>query len=335
MLKMIEIKNTIIRSLIKNNLINSKEDILSIEHINKGLINYIFLIRLKNKDLVAKYAADFCRFSPNIKIDKNRLDIEYRAITLWKSLTKKNYFPSVEYYDKEANILFFEKIPESYRLLDCDLFSGIVDLNLPKKLGRFLAELHNSTAYNKDIQAQFSNTKMMQEFKLPAIYENITYDILLKRKIKKLENSLLKNKVCLVHADFKPINMFYNAKDFILIDYEQAHYGNPALDVCYTPVIYLLAMANNPSKSDDYYYCIESFWDAYKNKSELKELKILEENSLKHLGVNILSRTFGITKINTLQKPAIRRFVNILSQKLISGEIASFYSLKSKSSKII
>ncbi len=332
---MIEIKNKIIKSLIKNDCIKSKSDILGFSHINKGLINYIFSIRLKSKNLIAKHATDFCRFSPDMKIDKNRLDTEYRAVALWKSLTKKNYFPEVECYDKENNILFFEKIPDSYRLLDHDLFAGIVDLSLPKKLGAFLAELHNSTAYNKDIQAQFSNTNMIRKFKLPVIYENITEDLLLKRKIRLLENDLLKNKICLVHADFKPINMFYTDKSFILIDYEQAHYGDPALDVCYLPAIYLLSLTANLSKSEDYYSGIESFWDAYRKNSKFKNIEGIEKNSLEHLGVNILSRTFGVTKLKALQKPAIRKFVNSLSTKLILGEIESFHSIKGVSAKLV
>lgn len=329
------IKNKIIRSLIKNSFIKSKNDILSVEHIDKGLINYIFSISLKNKNLIAKYAADFCRFSPDIKIDKNRLDTEYRAIALWKSLTKKDHFPKVEYYDKGDNILFFEKIPDSYRFLDYDLFSGIVDLNLPEKLGTFLAELHNSTAYRKDIQTQFSNMEMIKKFKIPAIYKNITISPALKKDIRILEDNLLTNKVCLVQSDFKPINIFYTNDNFILIDYEQTHYGDPALDVCYSPVIYILAMTTQLSKSDDYFRCIESFWDAYKKESKFKGIGLLEKNSLKHLGVNMLSRTFGITKLKALQKPKIKRFVSKFSEKLIFGEADSFKSLKEISSKLM
>jgi 5-methylthioribose kinase len=323
---MLSIKNRIIQSLIKNSFIKSKKDILSIKHINTGLINYVFSIKISNKSLIAKYATDYCRSTPEIKIDKKRLEKEFQAINLWGSLVKK-HLPKIEFYDKENNVLVFEKIPDTYSLLDNDIFKGKVNKNLPKKLGTFLANLHNSTTYNKDIQIKFRDNEMLKNFKIPVMYENLTKDTLLKRKINVLEKQLLNNKICLVQGDFKPNNIFYTKNHFYLIDYEQTHYGDPALDVCYTPAMYLLAMTNNPSKANEYYESIELFWSNYKKNSKFKNLDKLEENSLKHLGVIILSRTFGITKLGTLQKPKIRQYIRNLSKKLILGDISSFDKL--------
>lgn len=133
--------------------------------------------------------------------------------------------------------------------------------------------------------------------------------------------------MCLVHGDFKPNNIFYTKSNFYLIDFEQAHYGDPALDICYMPSIYLLAMAKNRSKSNDYCKCILNFWKAYCKKSKFKGISKLEKNSLRHLGVIIMSRTFGITKLRAMQTPKIRKFIGSLSRKLILGKINSYDSL--------
>lgn len=322
-----DIKNKIIKSLIKNNYISSKKDILNINLIDRGLINYVFSIKLKRKDLVAKCATGFCRFAPKIKIDTNRLEKEFDAINLWSSLVKSGHFPKIEYYDQENNILVFEKIHHKYRLLDKDLFSGNLDLNLQKKLGSFLAELHNATAYNKAIEKKFKDSAMIRQFKIPAMYRNITKDAKIKKYISALEKQLLENKVCLVHGDFKPNNIFYTQNNFYLIDFEQAHYGDPALDICYMPSIYLLAMAKNRSKSKDYLRCVLNFWKAYSKKSKFKNINKLEKNSLRHLGVIIMSRTFGITKLEALQTPKLKKVIGNLSRKLILGKINSYDSL--------
>ena len=72
------IKNKIIKSLIKQNLIRSEKDILSMKLVDRGLINYIFSIKLHNKALIAKYATNFCRFAPHIKVSEKRLENELR-----------------------------------------------------------------------------------------------------------------------------------------------------------------------------------------------------------------------------------------------------------------
>lgn len=329
------IKNKIINSLIKNNYIKSKKDIKSFKHIDIGLINYIFSVQLKNKPLIAKYATNFSRFNPKIKINKDRLEKELQAINLFSSLIKKNHFPSIEYYDKENDVLVMEKIASKYKSLDDDIFAGTIDLSFPKKLGIFLAELHNLTAYNKNIEKQFSDTGMLKNYKFPVIYKNLTNDPLLQKEINILKKQLLNNKICLLHSDFKPNNIFYTTRHFYIIDFEQSHYGDPALDVCYSPAMYFLAMMKNYSKADDYYYCIESFWNAYSKKSKFKNLKKLEKNSLKHLGVVILSRTFGISKIESLQKPRIKKIISNISKKLILGEINSFDTLKYHAKKFM
>lgn len=166
-----DVKNKLIKSLIKNSYIRSKKDILKISHITRGLVNYLFSIKLKGGDLVAKCATGFCRFAPKIKIDENRLEKEFEAIRLWHFLVKSGHFPKIEYYDKENNILVFEKIHHKYRLLDIDIFSGILDMNLPKKLGSFLAELHNATAYNKAAEKKFNDLAMIPNSKFQLYTE--------------------------------------------------------------------------------------------------------------------------------------------------------------------
>lgn len=322
------IKNKIIKSLIKNNYIKSKKDIINFEHIDKGLVNYLFSIKLKDKTLIAKHATNFCRIFPHLKINKNRLKKELQAINLYNSLIKKNHFPKIKYYDKENDVLVMDKISDKYKILDEDIFSGILDLKISKKLGKFLAEIHNSTLNNKNVNNQFSDTGMLRRFKFPVIYENITTNPKLQKEINILKKSLLKNKVCLIHSDFKPNNILYTGKHFYIIDFEQCHYGNPALDICYAPALYFLAMIQNFSNAEDYYYCIESFWKAYSNKSKLNNIDKLEQDSLKHLGVVTLSRVFGLARINSLQKPKIKRFVNNISKKFIFGEIKTFDTIK-------
>ena len=319
----------IISSLMNKGYIKSVNDVLSIKHINVGLINYLFSIRLKNRDLIAKLARNFCRFAPDIRINKNRLEKEVQAINLFHSLIKTNQFPKIEYYDKKNSVLMMKKLPDDYKLLDEAIFNAVLDLKLPKKLGAFLAELHNATAGNKAIRAQFGDNGMLVDFKFPVLYENITNDPIIIKEIDILKNDLLSNKICLIHSDFKPNNILSTNKDFCVIDFEQSHYGDPALDICYTPAIYFLAMMRNYNKKEDYFYCIESFWKAYKRMSKFKNFSRLEKNSLRHFGVIILSRMFGMTKINSLQKPIIKNLVRALSKKLILGGIDSFSDIKS------
>ncbi len=314
----VRLRQDIITSLRKHDLIDSPQDILSLEHIDKGLINYIFSIRTKDKELIVKYAGDRARGKPSVRIDQKRLKNEFEAIYLYKKLCPSNHFPTTIFFDQEFNLMAMEKVPPAYILLETELREGRINTALAASLGEFLAEMHNSTRDATTIKDIINNIDMIQQIKIPFIYDNITSDPQEIEVIKALKNSLLTDKQCQVQGDFKPNNIFVRGEDFILIDFEQSYYGNPLLDFAYLPSAYLVLSFLHSEKQSAYFEAIRLFWNAYK-KNIL--LPADEQAALQHLGVILLARVDGIIKYDFLQSNQIASILRKVAKKLILRQI--------------
>jgi len=313
-----EIKDMIISSLIEHELIKDASEISSFELIEEGLINYVFSIRTNSGNYVAKHAKEKARARPNMNMDVNRLEKEFEAINLFRKYVNENNFPEVLYFDNMNNILVMKEFSDDYRCLGDDLKKGNVDVGFASKLGGFLAEVHNKTLANKEIEDSFDNIEMIKQIKIPWIYDNIVNDKKEIEAIEVLKQELLTKKQCLVLGDFKPNNLFVSKDNFVLVDYEQAYYGDPVLDFMYMPSSYILLSFLNIDKQDIYFDAVKEYWDSYKKESKIKDY---ESRALKHLGVLMLSRLDGITKYDFLQDSSLLDSLRKVFKDLIFGNI--------------
>ncbi|MBU0615375.1 MAG: phosphotransferase [Nanoarchaeota archaeon] len=313
--KISEIKDELVHSLIKNNLIRDKVQIRQIELIEQGLINYVFSIDVHNRSIIAKHAKDKARARPLMNINADRLKAEYDAIMLFRKFVNKHNFPDPILFDNVNNILYLEKFSNDYLCMEKLLTNGKVSLKLARDLGRFAAMVHNKTSQCK---ISFDNIKMIRQIKIPWIYEGITKDKEIKCKINGLKKQLLENKKCLVMGDFKPNNIFVSHDNFIVVDYEQAYYGDPVLDFAYLPASYIALSYLNPELQGKYIKATEEYWHSYLNRIVIENM---QERALQHLGVILLSRIDGITKYQFLQDRNISTPLRKICKGLILGKI--------------
>ena len=319
-----EAKDKMINSLKEQGIIVSEDEILNFVHIDKGLINYIFSVRTATGEFIIKHAQDKARGKPSVLIDPKRLEKEYDAINIYRRFCKNDVFPKTRFFDAKRNFLIMDKVPDSYHLLENDLKKGIVDFNLAESLGMTLADMHNSTQGKVFINDSFNNLEMIKQIKIPFIYDNITNDPQELEIIQRLKHNLLNNKICLVHGDFKPNNIFVFNADFVLIDFEQSYYGDPLLDLAYLPASYIVMSFSNPGKLEYYLNAVERYWKSYTSRV----LFTCDEHiELQHLGVILLSRVDGIIKYDSLQQNHIASCLRKTAKDLILGKIKDIREL--------
>ena len=68
--------------------------------------------------------------------------------------------------------------------------------------------------------------------------------------------------LCLVHGDYSPKNVLVGGGLWV-IDFEVAHYGDPAFDVAFMLSHLLLKRLHQPWASAELGRCAEEFWGAY------------------------------------------------------------------------
>jgi acetolactate synthase I/II/III large subunit len=312
------IKSTIIESLMYHNMISSAEDIVSFESFDDGLINYVFGVRTKDKDLVIKHSKNKARGKPSVKINPKRLESEFDAINLFRRLSSQDHLPKTHYFDDKRMLLVMEMVSDTYSSLDADLKKGIVNVGVARTMGGALAKMHNDSHDKVNLSQSYDNIDMIKQLKMPFIYEGTTSDPDELKELSKLKSQLLINRSCLVHGDFKPNNIFVKGDDFKMIDFEQAHYGDNILDFVWLPAAYIVLSCLHPEKQEDYFVAVREYWKAYTDEIELP---FDEELAMRHVGAIILARVDGVIKYDYLQPRRISSTLRASAKRLLLGNI--------------
>ncbi len=69
--------------------------------------------------------------------------------------------------------------------------------------------------------------------------------------------------VCLVHADFSPKNVLIAGERIVLVDFETAHYGDPAFDLGFFLSHLLLKSIRHASRFAEFAALTSEFWKSY------------------------------------------------------------------------
>lgn len=87
----------------------------------------------------------------------------------------------------------------------------------------------------------------------------------LARPLNLLIDTMAGRRQCLVHGDFSPKNVLVGLPErrFWIIDFEVAHYGDPAFDIAFLLTHLLLKSLHRPADQAAYDRCVRAFLSAY------------------------------------------------------------------------
>ncbi|MFH0820637.1 MAG: aminoglycoside phosphotransferase family protein [Candidatus Peregrinibacteria bacterium] len=330
-----KIRQSIIAALLKNKVIASPDEIVDMRPADSGITNHSYLIQTPKLSLFCKYAPGKPQGIAVAGAVENRLEIEAKAIDLLKRLNlNPANFPEVIFYDATFSVLALKQVPTGSRLLSDDLMAGKVDRTISSKMGEILASIHNASLNNPVAAHVLLGTDALEKVRIPASYQNISPLPEIQKKADVLADELIRNKTCIVHCDYKPNNLFVcpNGK-LMVIDWEFAHYGDPAFDCGFLMGIYLHFAMVNPKKYERYLTAIEDYWRAYADNSAVKNINELEKRALMHAGVSILARLDGALKFPSSQNEQARNTLRPLGQKMVMGNIRKVNNIR-KSFKV-
>jgi len=200
--------------------------------------------------------------------------------------------------------------------------AGKVDRDISAKVGQVLASIHNVSLNHPAAAEVLLGTDALEKVRIPASYQNISSLPEIQMKADALAEELIRNKTCIVHCDYKPNNLFVCPnRELIVIDWEFAHYGDPAFDCGFLIGIYLHFAMVNPQNHESFLTALEDYWNAYADLSVMKNVNELEARALRHAGVSILARLDGALKFPSSQNESTRNTLRPLGQKMIMGDV--------------
>lgn len=298
------------------------EEIIQSKHnkvLSGGFINEIRQTFADNKLYVIKRGVRKKAKFYDIDVPPSRIYNEYEAIMAFRAcLHNPPYIANPICFDPESYTIVFESAPKQATLLSDKLLHNEIDLDLIRSISESLAKMHNATLENKELRERFSDTEPFLKLKIETQCLNITKDDQLRDYIEKFVRNSLKIKKVLLHGDIAPKNILVWDKNFLLIDFEESAYSDPAIDIGYFLAhLYLYKLISINQEIFD--KAIATIYKTYLSNVRYNDPDFRERLS-KYIGIFMLSRVDGKAKANFIKKEENKVVIRNIAKKFIYGE---------------
>lgn len=281
-----------------------------------GNLNMVWRVPGEPSPVIVKYAPPHIAANPDVPLDPSRLLIEARSLELFEpegplaALCDTELRPPHPIdVDTDPHVLVMEDVgggPDLGAWFRAESDSGAAKA-IGRHIGEFIGTLHAQTESREAFANAFDN-RPMQETRHAVQYEpardylaaaGVKDADMLGDRTEALGKRLLEPGRCYTMGDLWPPSVRITEDGLRLIDWELAHYGQPAQDVAHF-VAHLWMQAHrapDASAAERIRACQRAFLRAYRAAVGDAADALLDENSLRdcaiHFGCEILARTTG------------------------------------------
>ena len=177
------------------------------EPLSGGVSSDVIAVWGPDFSVVVKRALSKLKVSADWFAPTERIITEAKALQLAGSLIPQTV-PNVLAFDQNRHILVIEKASNAYREWKTDLMAGVVDLDTARRLGADLAVWHSSTLDAK-VQHDFLDQTAFEMLRVDPFYRwTAERNPSLSGAIGSVVDRMLGTRVCVVHGDFSPKNIW-------------------------------------------------------------------------------------------------------------------------------
>ena len=262
--------------------------------LGDGLKNRVYYVATSNESWIVKQAHSRAQLKERWWLDRKRIFAETNCIEVLSQFLAPEIIPEVLLEDRTDFILVTTAPPHNSVLWENALHAGRIDLQIAVQCGELLATVHNETAGVPEIKSMFKETKAFEQLRIEPHYDYIVNAYPdLKKAVAARSNRLLKESICLVHADMRPRNVWINNGQLYLVDFATAHYGYPTFDLAFYAADMVVKAMQNSTQKAAYLEAINVFWNGYFQLASYKGVKEVEKQAVHDLGCLLLSATDG------------------------------------------
>lgn len=278
----------------------------SLTPLHGGSLNYVWRAAREQGSVILKRAPAHVATHPEIPLSARRLLIEARALRLFEPgaplallATDAARPPHILGFCRRAWLLAEEDLGDGPDASD-------VLANRPgfSRLGTFIGLLHRITAGDRRIARRLANPEV-QRTRFETQYANVGQFVAragandaeaLGQVARAVGLRFMEPGRCLVMGDLWPASLLVRSGGFRLIDWELAHYGNPAQDLGHLAA-HLTMWGLVRHQRAEASAAISEFLQAYGSELGSLAARLLDEEVLSdasvHFGAELLARVWG------------------------------------------
>ncbi|WP_417383107.1 phosphotransferase family protein [Gimesia sp.] len=306
------------------------EEDASAEALAWGVSNIVIRIgREAGDDYVIKQSRKQLRTQAEWFSQLERIWRELEVMQELQNLLPAGVVPRVLFEDRDNYLFAMEAIDKDHKVWKAELLDGKFDLSIAARLGKYLGAIHRLSFLNPLFEERWGDWKIFDQLRIDPFYRFI---VRAHPEIKDWINDLIgemeENRICLVLADFSPKNILIAGDQIHLVDFETAHYGDPAFDLGFFLSHLMLKAVFFREQGAHCLQLVECFWDQYlteisslSDAFEKETVKMsqqeLERRTIRHLAACMLARVDGKSTVDYLSEADLQDQVHSFALSLI------------------
>ncbi|MCA9018144.1 MAG: phosphotransferase, partial [Planctomycetaceae bacterium] len=209
------------------------DEAASAEALAWGVSNIVIRIdRVSGDDFVIKQSRKQLRTQAQWFSHLDRIWRELEVMQELQHLLPAGVVPQVLFEDRENYLFAMEAIDARHKVWKAELLDGKFDQNIARELGTYLSSIHRQSFLNEQYRAQWGDWEIFDQLRIDPFYRFIVKaHPEIKGWVDDLIAEMSAHRICLVLADFSPKNILITDQGIHLVDFETAHYGDPAFDL--------------------------------------------------------------------------------------------------------
>ena len=288
-----------------------------------GVSNIVLRADWSGGCIVVKQSLPRLRVEADWEFDRARIFVERQCMDVLADLMPGTA-PSVMLVDDARFVLGMSCLPAGGVVWKDAHMAGDLDAGRTTAAAQLLGRLQARSAGDPRLALRFDDLMPLLQGRIDPYHRTAAAahpD--LAGRIEAEVQRLLTTRSVLVHGDFSPKNLVSYGERMMMLDFEVAHWGDPAFDPAFLLSHLILGSAHHENLADPFVDEAVRFWRTYRSSAGAAaggEAAVVAE-----LGCLLLARIDGKSPVEYLTQPrkreAVRRYARALLLDERSGEV--------------
>ena len=276
----------------------------AIRNLEGGVSNRVVLVRPQSSPpFVLKQALEKLRVQVDWFCTPTRIEREALALRYFSELAPPGAIPALIFQDSGNHLLAMAEVPEPHENWKRMLLEGRLTADHVEQFGVLLGSIHRRSSERKQELAElFGDRAVFEALRLEPYYGYTASQVPEAAGfLHQLIADTLACRMSVVHGDYSPKNILVHHGKLVLLDYEVAHFGDPAFDIGFS-MAHFFGKANHlRSQRAEFAQAAVRYWQSYLPcVSEQPWAADLEPRAVRHTLGCCLARVAGRSPLEYL-----------------------------------
>jgi 5-methylthioribose kinase len=291
---------------------------LQCRELGGGVSNTVVLVESGQERFILKQALPQLRVKDEWLADRTRIWRERDSLAAVAGVLPPSWVPKILWSD-ESNFLFaMEAAPEPAEFWKSHLLAGQLDAEHAKRAGIALGLTIRATWKSAEYADRFGDQTAFDQLRIDPYYRTIARrnpDIA--AEATEWIAEMNQTRVALTHGDWSPKNMMVTPRGLFFIDYECAHFGDPAFDAAFCINHLILKSFHQPQHAAGYLGLAYIFYTQVVGMLPPEAFSYFERATVRHLGLLMLARVDGKSPVEYITREDVRDRIRAAAKRVI------------------